>query len=78
MSRSPLGIPVLQGREDVKKALEYLVEVNKHMRAVAVIVDPVDDEAQRFCEKYEFEIMCQNMDRNRMFLPMDTVARLFG
>jgi len=66
------------GRVTLIKALEYLVEVNRHMRAVAVIVDPVDYRAQRFYEKYGFEVLCQHNDRSRMYLPMGTVVRLFG
>ncbi|MDF1554066.1 MAG: GNAT family N-acetyltransferase [Deferrisomatales bacterium] len=66
------------GKVTLIKALKYLVEVNRYMRAVAVIVDPVDEEAQRFYEKYGFEVLCQNRGRDRMFLPMDTVVRLFA
>ena len=65
------------GKVTLIKALEYLLVVNKHMRAVAVIVDPVDDDAQRFYEKYDFEVLCLRNGRHRMYLPMNGVEQLF-
>ncbi len=41
--------------------------------SMAVIVDPLDDEAAAFYEQYGFILL----DSGRMFLPMKTVAGLF-
>jgi GNAT superfamily N-acetyltransferase len=65
------------GKITLIKALEYLWNVNKQMRAFAVIVDCIDDEAQAFYTKYDFQILCDHHGRTRMFMPMGTVAQLF-
>ena len=41
---------------------------------MAVIVDPLDDAAVKFYQKYEF---IQLPDSGKMFLPMATIAELF-
>jgi hypothetical protein len=48
------------------------------MRAYAVVVDCLTDNAQRFYAKYGFEILCEQNGRIRMFLPMKTVEQLFN
>lgn len=65
------------GKITLIKALEYLWEINVHMKAFAVIVDCLNDEAQAFYTKYDFEILCRHNNRTRMFLPMKTVGQLF-
>ena len=65
------------GKITLIKALEYLWEINAHMRAFAVIVDCLNGEAQEFYAKYDFEVLCQHNGRTRMFMPMKTVAHLF-
>lgn len=65
------------GKITLIKALEYLWDVNKQMRAFAVIVDCLDGEAQDFYTKYDFKILCEHHGRTRMFMPMETVAQLF-
>jgi len=47
------------------------------MKAHAVIVDCLNRNAETFFAKYEFEILCLNNGRVRMFLPMKTVEILF-
>lgn len=42
--------------------------------SMAVIVDPIDEDAVRFYLKYGFIVLG---DSNKMFLPMETVAILF-
>ena len=66
------------GKITLIKALEYLWEINAHMRAFAIIVDCLKDGAQAFYAKYDFEVLCQNNGRTRMFLSMKTVGQLFG
>lgn len=66
------------GKISLIKALNYLWEVNFHMRAYAVVVDCLTDNAQRFYAKYGFEVLCEHNGRIRMFLPMKTVEQLFN
>lgn len=42
--------------------------------SMAVIVDPLDEEAMKFYERYDFILL---PDSGKMFLPMATVAQLF-
>ena len=65
------------GKISLIKALEYLWEVNQHMRAYAIIVDCLTDSAQCFYAKYGFDVLCTHNGRIRMFLPMKTVEQLF-
>ncbi len=65
------------GKISLVKALEYLWDINSHLKAYAIIVDCLNDDAQAFYTKYDFEILCKHNDRTRMFLPMKTVAQLF-
>ena len=59
------------------KALEHLWEINKHMKAYAVIVDCLNDHARSFYEKYGFEDLCTHNGKTRMFISMGTVGELF-
>ena len=65
------------GKVTLVKALEYLWEINAHMRAFAIIVDCLNENAQAFYSKYDFEVLCEHNGRIRMYLPMKTVAQLF-
>ena len=65
------------GKIALAKALEYLYEINSHMRAYAIVVDCLNDEAQSFYNRYGFEPLCQHNGRSRLFLPMKTVAQLW-
>ena len=65
------------GKITLIKALEYLWEINAHMKAYAVVVDCLNNTAQEFYRQYDFQILCHNNNRTRMFLPMKTVALLF-
>jgi GNAT superfamily N-acetyltransferase len=42
--------------------------------SMAVIVDPIDDDAVKFYKKYGFILL---PDSGKMFIAMDTVSRLF-
>jgi len=66
------------GKITLIKALEYLFEVNTHMRAYAIIVDCLNNGAEKFYLKYGFEELCKYNGRTRMFIPMKTVAQLFA
>lgn len=65
------------GKITLIKALEYLWGINAHMRAFAIIVDCLNNDAEQFYLKYEFEELRQYNGRKRMFIPMKTVAQLF-
>jgi len=66
------------GKVTLIKALEYLFAVNAHMRAYAIIVDCLNEDAERFYSRYGFELLCKHNARTRMFIPMKTVAQLFS
>ena len=59
-------------------SLRYLWEINSHMRAYAIVVDCLTDEAEKFYTKYGFEFLCIHNGRKRMFIPMKTVETLFS
>ena len=65
------------GKVTLVKALEYLWGINAHMRAYAIVVDCLNENAQAFYSKYDFEVLCEQNGRIRMYLPMKTVAQLF-
>lgn len=55
-------------------ALNRSYEISKSIGSFAVIVDPIDDDAERFYDKYGFINL---PDSGKMFLPMDTIKTLF-
>jgi len=59
------------------KALEYLLNINKHMSAYAIIVDCLNEGVEKFYSKYGFEILEYKANRPRMFIPMRVVEQLF-
>lgn len=65
------------GKTTLIKALEYLWEINSHMRAFAIIVDCLNEKAELFYSKYGFEVLCCHHERTRMFLPMKIVEQIF-
>ncbi len=65
------------GKITLIKALEYLWEINFHMRAFAVIVDPVNKNAEQFYTKYGFEKLCDHRGKTRLFISMKTIEQLF-
>lgn len=66
------------GKITLIRALEYLWNINAHIKAYAIIVDCLNDDAKTFYLKYGFEILCEYNGRIRMYLPMRTVAQLFS
>lgn len=65
------------GRMTLIKSLEHLWQINNHMKAYAVIVDCLNDNAQSFYAKYGFKDLYIHNGKLRMFLPMNTLEMLF-
>lgn len=55
-------------------SLKRCFDISDSIGAFAVIVDPLDQEAERFYEKYGFVKL---PDSGKMFLPMKTIKELF-
>jgi ribosomal protein S18 acetylase RimI-like enzyme len=55
-------------------ALKRSYFTSMQVGSMAVIVDPLDEEAVRFYKKYDFILL---PDSGKMFLPMATIAQLF-
>lgn len=66
------------GKISLIKALEYLWEVNTHMRAYAIVVDCLTDTSEGFYRNFGFEFLCDHNGHTRLFLPMKTVGQLFS
>lgn len=55
-------------------ALKRSYEISKTIGSFAVIVDPIDQDAENFYDKYGF---IKLPDSGKMFLPMKTIGQLF-
>lgn len=55
-------------------ALKRSFTISKSIGSFAVVVDPIDQEAEKFYEKYGF---IKLPDSGKMFLPMKTIGQLF-
>lgn len=55
-------------------ALKRSYEIAKTIGSVAVVVDPIDQDAEGFYTKYGF---IKLPDSRKMFLPMKTINQLF-
>lgn len=55
-------------------ALKRSFLTSKEVGSMAVVVDPIDELAARFYERYEFVLL---PDSGKMFLPMATISKLF-
>jgi predicted GNAT family N-acyltransferase len=55
-------------------ALRRSYEILKSIGSFAVVVDPIDKDAEQFCDKYGFVKL---LDSGKMFLPMNTIKTLF-
>jgi len=90
LPKSYLSIPaILLGRLAIDKnfqgkgigklllidSLKRCYDTSESIGAFAVIVDPFDEEAERFYEKYGF---IKLPDSGKMFLPMKTIEEIFG
>lgn len=56
-------------------ALKRSYEISQEMGSFAVVVDPVDEEAEAFYKKYDF---IKLPDSGKMFIAMKTLQELFG
>lgn len=56
-------------------ALKRSFEILKEIGSFAVVVDPVDEEAEKFYEKYDF---IKLPDSGKMFIAIKTLQKLFG
>jgi predicted GNAT family N-acyltransferase len=57
-------------------ALARALQHSKMIASMAVVVDAKDDNARKFYESYGFIDLPEH--RNRLFIPMQTVAKLLG
>jgi predicted GNAT family N-acyltransferase len=55
-------------------ALKRCYELSKTIGSFAIVVDPIDQEAESFYEKFGF---IKLPDSGKMFLPMTTISQLF-
>jgi GNAT superfamily N-acetyltransferase len=62
------------GKLSLADALKRSYDLSKILVSFAVVVDPLDLEAQAFYEKFDF---IRLPDSKKMFLPMKTIALLF-
>jgi GNAT superfamily N-acetyltransferase len=56
-------------------ALKRCFEISESLGTIAIVVDPIDEKAQRFYERYGF---IQLPNSGKMFLPMKTVLKIFN
>ena len=63
------------GKITLIRALEHLQGISELTSAVAVVVDPIDVNADAFYRHFGF--LDLNDQAGRLFLPMKTVAALF-
>ncbi|MEK7434716.1 MAG: GNAT family N-acetyltransferase [Cyanobacteriota bacterium] len=66
------------GEVTLIKALEHLLQTRKYMEAVAVTVDCLNNNAEKFYKKYGFQdLNTLQSGRKRLHLPMKSVENLF-
>ena len=56
-------------------ALKRCYEISKSLGTIAIIVDPIDEKAQNFYERYGFIILPTS---KKIFLPMKTIKELLS
>lgn len=66
------------GKTTLIQALKNFYEINKFMPAYAVIVDCVNEDAEKFYLQYDFKVLGKHNGRTRMYLPMNTIKQLFN
>ena len=60
----------------VTSALNRIFRMNAELPSFAVIVDAIDDNARRFYERLNFQILDAKRTRTRMYMSMKTVSKL--
>jgi predicted GNAT family N-acyltransferase len=66
------------GKTTLICALEHALRINQHLPSYAVIVDALNDEVQSFYKQYGFQNLYRHNERMRLYLPMQTITRLFS
>lgn len=66
------------GKITLIQSLNYLWRVNQYLTAYAVVVDCLNQSAQDFYQQFGFQILDQDHDKTRLFLPMKTIEQLFN
>lgn len=66
------------GKITLIEALKYLVKVNNHLKAYAIIVDCLNENVEQFYLNYGFERLLEQGDKIRLFIPLKTAAMLFN
>lgn len=64
------------GNTCVTSALNRIYKINEELPSFAVVVDAIDDNAQRLYERFNFKVLDSKRQRTRLYLPMTTVAKL--
>ena len=59
------------------ECLKYLYGISKSYAAVGVVVDCLDADARNFYQHYGFKFLCKHQGKDRLYLPMGTVAQLY-
>jgi GNAT superfamily N-acetyltransferase len=54
-------------------AMKRCYEISESLGTIAIVVDPIDEKAQRFYDRYGFIVL---PDSEKMFLPMKTIQTL--
>ncbi|MCU7927354.1 MAG: GNAT family N-acetyltransferase [Candidatus Thiodiazotropha sp. (ex Dulcina madagascariensis)] len=66
------------GKVTLIRALRHCLEINAHLPSYAVVGDALDDEIADFYRQYGFKLLDKAVKQVRLYLPMRTVADLFG
>jgi len=67
------------GKITLIQALKHCLKINEHLPSHAIVVDALDESVQTFYEQYGFQALDHHdQGRVRLFLPMNTVAKLFS
>jgi len=65
------------GKITLIKALDFILNIHRYIRAYAVIVDCLNENVVKFYKKYGFQVLDSGSGRTRMFLSLKTVEKLF-
>lgn len=65
------------GKVTLIRALKHCLEINAHLPSCAVVVDALDEEVEAFYMQFGFNLLDQQGERTRLYIPMNTVSQLF-
>lgn len=65
------------GKISLVKALSHFNKISEQMKAYAVVVDCLNEQAENFYYQYGFQPLDELANRKRLFLPMKTIDQLF-